>query len=588
MWQFFILLSACVNCAPNYNITSYENSVIYEDYGNSYLYSEKWTTMHYIDIPDIAKESQFLYEHLYKLQIECKEYVHCKDGTSINNLMIQSNLLASKIQTLSLLSANTRDKRGLINFIGKGLKYLFGNMDADDAQLISDSFDNMYNDSLTTVKLVKKQTTIIKNLISQLDTYNDEYSKTFEYFKNYTSEINSMIHINNFNSLMLENILSIKMNVDRLEHTVNAIELSIQADKSNIISPTLVTPKNFIKSLQEIDSEYHLKTLFPIELDNYHVLMKLSKINIYIYKDKLIYKISTAIPNNSKYKIVKLTPIPVPTWRNYFIYSNVIDKTFALSFDKIDYLYVELSTDCILMNNIYYCEIMNPVLRLKENECLGSIVIGKTDNLCTREYFNIDHTYISKLKTSHSWYILPVSKPSILSLKAHCSATSDDLLLISTNTNSLEKIVDHKIQFNHSELEEFYFKENNFTIPFIPHHINSKELKLNTLKLESVIDKYEEDIKNNRLNSFTYHAWTAFQILSYVSLTLVTLHILNKCGLLQPCIKPFKFGFRFCFDNRQPVPVQQTYQTVQYTPSAPLPVLQPLMNEIPVNPKYEF
>ena len=72
---------------------------------------------------------------------------------------------------------------------------------------------------------------------------------------------------------MLEKIIQSKLNLDRLEHTINAIENSIQADKTNVISPTLNTPKNFIESLEKINSQYHMKTMFEINLHNSHLVL---------------------------------------------------------------------------------------------------------------------------------------------------------------------------------------------------------------------------------------------------------------------------------------------------------------------------
>ena len=52
--------------------------------------------------------------------------------------------IAQKIETLNLLSKNTRNKRGIIDGVGFGLNWLFGTMDANVAKFIAKNIDDIY------------------------------------------------------------------------------------------------------------------------------------------------------------------------------------------------------------------------------------------------------------------------------------------------------------------------------------------------------------------------------------------------------------------------------------------------------------
>ena len=75
---------------------------------------------------------------------------------------------------------NSRNKRGLINIFGTGLKLLFGTMEDNDAQLISESFDKIYNNSANTTLLVRNQTSIVKNRLSQVSNFDYQYNESIK------------------------------------------------------------------------------------------------------------------------------------------------------------------------------------------------------------------------------------------------------------------------------------------------------------------------------------------------------------------------------------------------------------------------
>ena len=582
----FVMVIYAVYAAEDYNISHYGNPIIYEQIGSAYLYSNTWVTMHYIKINDLNKEINYINDHVDDLIIRCNNFENCTCTLSLKNLSFQSRALGDKINTLSLLNEASRNKRGLINFVGKGIKYLFGNMDDDDAEIIAKSFDKLYDDSGKTLKLVKNQTALVKNIVSQLEQYEAHFRNSIEELNNVSLNLNQLININRFNNILLENILVTKINMDRLEAVVVAIENSIQADKSNLISPTLITPRNFIDALELINDSTRGKSLFPVIYNNYHLFLKLSKIQIFIYKERLIYKIVTAIPNNIKYHIIKLTPIPVAMpgllHTSYYIYNNLYDKEFALSDDKLDYMYTS-SNECFKLHDTFYCEIQEPILRIKDNHCFNNIITNNIDNHCERKYFRINHNYVLKLKSKHTWYILPmqvlnfqincrdkeytveIHNASLFTLNEFCTASSNELLLTSSHHVSTAKIQEHNIKIEHSQLERLYFEEKQIQLATIPSHLNLKEIKDSALSLEQTIAQYESDLAESRANSFTYYTLTTLQVLSYLSLFFLAMHILYKLGYLNCLFRPF----RICFDNRPLAPRQQAYQTVNYATAPP-------------------
>lgn len=127
-----------------------------------------------------------------------------------------------------------------------------GTIDANDAKMISHTLDNIYNHSSNTILLVKKQTTIVKNLITKIEQYENQHQKDIKALSSINNDIQNAININKFNNLMLENLFIMINHFEVLDKIVESIDISIQADHTNVISPLLITPQHFIGSLQKL------------------------------------------------------------------------------------------------------------------------------------------------------------------------------------------------------------------------------------------------------------------------------------------------------------------------------------------------
>ena len=165
----------------------------------------------------------------------------------------------------------------------------FGTMDANDAKIISQNIDNIYNLSSNGVLLIKKETALVKNVISQLDHYQITQNENIREFVNLTTKLDSLTAANRINNIMLENILITKNNLDYLNSITQAIENSIQADHTSLISPLLIKPHNLINSLKEIQLSNSANTMFTLKISNYHLFIRLSLIETFMYKNKFIY-----------------------------------------------------------------------------------------------------------------------------------------------------------------------------------------------------------------------------------------------------------------------------------------------------------
>lgn len=197
----------CTYTYADYNITIYKEPIITENLGTAYLFHEEWTTLHFIDLKEITYEVHNLSHHLKLLTKHCLNFSECNPIYILQLLQTQINEMSTRIETISSITTHSRNKRGVVNFVGSGLKFLFGTMDADDAEEISHTLDNIYDHSSASILLVKKQTTIVKNLISKIKDFEE---KNLAMINKLSNDVTDTIKSNKLNIVLQENILSLQ------------------------------------------------------------------------------------------------------------------------------------------------------------------------------------------------------------------------------------------------------------------------------------------------------------------------------------------------------------------------------------------
>ena len=154
---FIILFINICKANPHYNVTEISKAIIKEEISRMYLYNEKWSTIHFIDIKENILEVSHMITHMDNLIEHCSRLPLCNAMPALLNLKNNTNNAEIRVNTISMIASNERSKRGLINAIGTGLNWLFSTMDANDTKIISQSIDDIYNYSSNAVLLIKNR-----------------------------------------------------------------------------------------------------------------------------------------------------------------------------------------------------------------------------------------------------------------------------------------------------------------------------------------------------------------------------------------------------------------------------------------------
>ena len=293
--------------------------------------------------------------------------LHCSQMLTLFDVQIPQ--LMNKEETINdLIGLQYRSKRGLINAIGSISKFLFGTMDANDAEHYDDTITKIELDDKNLQMAMKDQIQIITATIS---TFNDSISK----FKDNEEILN--INIDKFNKFMrkqnevnyhLEIKEEITEHFQLLTYMIN--EMTIEFDeiidiilfaRKNIIHPSLITPRELLNELRKAKQFLSNDKVFPLELSetNINILMNIFKNRLGYRNQKVIFEISLPIVNDKEYFAYKLIPLPIP-YPNQLTYAYIQPnfQYLLVSYNKLQYVQLNSLDECtIVLKDNYLCPV---------------------------------------------------------------------------------------------------------------------------------------------------------------------------------------------------------------------------------------
>lgn len=423
-----------------------------EDVDITYSYN---TILHIID----PREIQNIIE---ELEENTKVILDKNDKHFLNMELLKAK---SKLQTI----IPTRHPRGLINFVGTGMKWLYGTMDDFDRTEIERHLHTIDNNNHAVIENLNKNIEI--NYI-----FNETVSKLKDAIESDRTQINSKLNQITKNDEELENkliyldlLLKIKILLDNIEHIQN----NLVAAKTNTINNNVLTSEEIAR----------------YNIDLYK--MQNTKLSAAQYKEnKIIFVIQ--IPKDIR-KIKRSFFIPIPN-------ENQEELIFK-------------NKEILKINNTMY-DFTNEVKRSnlkKSNLCIF------TNNCLRKKNKQIETVEI---------------KPGLIILKNHVNSIINSTCnnrQFNLNGNKLITFNDCKIEINgdlycnfDDKFEQHFLINNNFNISNITSQLTFDEIISNQIKN---IQKIEE-LKFHKKYNYTFNGLAL--IFSLLALGIVVIFCIYK------------------------------------------------------------
>lgn len=273
-----------------------------------------------------------------------------------NNLQLESNdehliLLQREMKSLKhsfrilipQVYKNRRSKRGLINLLGKGMKFLAGTMDDEDAVEISNHLNNLDQNMNNAMNQLNKQVVINNNLIKNVDEIKQHLNKQQKELNNFLTNITNQTNkiISNYNKSKY--VLQLYADITALNKQIDKLMDIILLSRLNVLAHDVLTEE---------------------EIEKYNITVEITPYiqNSVIFNGELLI-FAICIPKFTKEKYFDAIVVPFPN-------------------NKYEMLDIENTEVIIQSNNVYN----------NKEDMLTKRNLKPHLNICIRNLFNNNKT----------------------------------------------------------------------------------------------------------------------------------------------------------------------------------------------------
>lgn len=347
---------------------------------------------------------------------------------------------------------NNRNKRGLINIIGSGLKYLTGVMDSNDEEIIKRNLDLNNKNIHNVIKNINDQVEINENFNENINNITKHINYEQTNIKNQLNILTNSINKNTIQIDQMQHVFQIQYDIQLLKDQVKMVKQNILLSKIGVLGSDILTTKEIKKYNITIEKIQNIKD------------------SVILYNNNIVFVLM--IPNYTEQKYFRILVEPIPNRNNLEIY--LPNKTFITNNNNLyeDTKTIILKKNLIIVDNS--CNILKNYMNCTYRENQSVEIKQITNNIIITKN-------IPKTKIIHN-----------------CSRFE-----VYLQGNDLMKFENCVIRINEIIYENYVIEDNfvipnfnNITIKNIVKTITMEELKLQQINNTKIIE--EIHLKNTK------------------------------------------------------------------------------------------
>lgn len=408
----------CLGQSSGINIKNLtQNSgIIPINLGPARLQRNDYTIVHFYDLNPLVKE----FENLNTQYNDLLSTVNSKSANFSLDLVNYKKIIyhlrtviVDKINNIQLgqPSVNNRKRRGLYNSLGSAIKFVTGNLDAEDG----DRFDKIIESLNHKTTRFQAQTELQFSLNQQTIQKFEERIRNLEHndltLKEKILQLGTIVETE---QSRLQNTLSAKELFNQLILLYNTI-ISVLQDVENSITfcsintfhPSIIKPQELLAELEKLNKEYKHQSSFKFK--NLPKLQKIMDVRCKIDNMKILYFLSFPVNFETKFDLYLLLAIP-SFLRNE--YRTIIPNTKYLL--RSDSVVKSLSNPCV-SNDPYQCfqkDVNNNI-----NMCEIDVLLKENTNSCQYVTLDIKESYMEMIPEINQ-YLAVFPKKEVLKFES--------------------------------------------------------------------------------------------------------------------------------------------------------------------------
>lgn len=300
-------------------------------------------------------------------------------------------LLESQKLNAKLFYETPRQKRGLINAVGKINKWLFGSLDSDDEQKYDQYLNVISNNQKTLQTEMQHSITILSNVTQIYATHLNKIEENQKIIRNKLALLDAkQITISDtlYISLIIDNINNQLLKIKTI---LLNIQTAISFARLNIMHNTIINEFQLKELLNNLPKEHTIQ--FSKIINYYKIMIPQVKIT----KNKfIIFAIHVPMVHPIQFTMYKILPIPILNQ------TFLIPKPYVLLTENKHYSTEE---ECLEIENTFIC----PQEKLSQEETCIVKILTHNENTCPM--VNIHYTTSSITKINAKEILVIPAKP---------------------------------------------------------------------------------------------------------------------------------------------------------------------------------
>lgn len=431
----FMLIMISINMAhTEYNVSHISPGFLFEPIADIELQSGHWKFLTNLNLTSFFEELDYVTEIVNKTQEQCRAsqiLAHHHGNNFCDGLTIQLTDDLEEIIEANKYFIHKRQKRGLMNIVGHGLKFLFGTMDASDAEEHEQKFRHIEaRGSKMETNLLQQRTYIQSTIVklNETDVVLNQHSSIIRELDNEVSVFKRYMKEEHFynqaNSMFIQLVNYASILINKIRRDQSKLFDIIFASKQGILHESLFNPADIISEMQHI----HLSLMnqqfpFAIEHANLYNIVNMANFNAIQIKNTIIFEINVPLYKPNKFTLYNIIAVPRLDSPNIYSFTTPEFPQLAINAESSNYFPIDplkLSTACKEMsNNRYLCNQPGQIYKTQSRMNCEMSIFTQSPRQCTETKRKISgETWIWMYQKNKFFYILPET----ISIKLKCES----------------------------------------------------------------------------------------------------------------------------------------------------------------------
>ncbi|KAL4083052.1 hypothetical protein QTP88_028382 [Uroleucon formosanum] len=372
-----------------------ENGMYFENQGPLRLTNSDWKLLIYVKLDNFNQRTKDTMNFYKRTLITCNDLTIAYEGmfkTTCDNFKLTSNSLEREVsrkrfymlQSIDETDTVSREKRGLVNLVGRVQKTLFGTLDDTDAELYDRQIEKLQSSQQNLLKIIDKQTSVLKataNTFKEANKMEAQINRLSVLYNRMADTVNQTIinlDIVEARTNINEQINILNLLFQQLSFETDTICEIIIAAQGGIMHSSVIAVNELRQQLKDISLIVPKEQSLPFNLNqvSLYELSKISKFNIIYKNETLIFEIVIPLVNSVELTLYHVIPLPVVKNDHYI---HIIPEYSYIAISKTHEYYLTLC-----MNHLMLCRQTNMGTLCPETQPLR---LGASELPCEVELF---------------------------------------------------------------------------------------------------------------------------------------------------------------------------------------------------------